>query len=520
MHHPGSFPKSELFYSTGRPLVFDTTCLGPTTGAVDAAHRFTPPPIPDICVYKRCVGATVCGVVCRAPWVLRPCDCNVVNSLIRRHLAPRTPCTMRFDDFVTAYRLAPVESAYWLRDPFVHRHWLSKWPKAKQAVIRKSVIVDPVAPSRVHAFIKREVNVAEPDKARLIQGYSRPSTQELFARVTSAFQKAVCDVFYRYPIFPGITITFCSGLSNHAIADWMRDSLQTRNPPTFYERDCTNWDSRMGIEHHLLMLQLYSFLGPEYLDFVEAGHRVKGVAGRGRNIFYTADGTTKSGHNDTSVRNTLINLAIASTALKQLQLRGDILACGDDLVSVIEGDFDIDQLIALEITAGLAPKARKFHSWKDVTFISSRWWLTTPSTIAFAPQPGRILSKLWSTVKPPRAKDFDAYRNGIALGVGESMGHMPVIGAFLRSHIQGTGVLKCDRKFAMYLAPVDVDPHTVLTDFCSYYETTPSEIRELEELFVLLKGQCGVLNHPLANRIVQRDLAPLADRSPISPMCA
>jgi len=408
-------------------------------------------------------------------------------------------------------------TSYCALDLDYYEQWLSKWPLSKQVAIEHSLTHDFPAPEKVKSFVKREVNLDPPKRPRLIQGYSNLATQESFGREFTVFQKALADVAHRYEIYPGITITMASGMNGKAIADWMSASIGAcSNRPHFYERDGKNWDATMQRSHHLAKLAYMRRCNPKLADFVESCFKVRGsMAGSSGFFKYKLNGTVKSGYNDTTSGNSLVNMLICAQALRAAGLRGHILVAGDDAIIVIDGDFDCQKLISIEVQFGIVPKARKLFEVSDVSFISGHWIPQPNDRFIFVPFLGRLLCKLWWTVRPPPAKQLAAYRHSIVSGIKSLVGDIPIYKEFLNIHDHVDAKTVYIRKwhyspFSDLSQVIDLDYTT--EQMCLRYGVPRAELIAFADYIGTLSGEPGFVRHPVADRIIAVDTASLEDR--------
>jgi hypothetical protein len=327
----------------------------------------------------------------------------------------------------------------WLEDE-MHwiDHWIWKWSSAKRKVIEHSVACDDVLPNRVKTMVKREVYHKAPvTKARAIQFYVNEATKASHGWEFYSLQKAWTRATYRTEWYPGIRVTFASGMNSRQLGVWLDEVLLDVKDPHYYERDGKNWDASMSEHHHRLKMAAYKFMPPAFLKFVEACFRVTGCAvGQGGRVKYRIVGTVKSGHNDTTLGNTIVNAALASTAMKRLGMTGDIIVAGDDMLAVVDGDFDLERFVEMERSMGIYPEASKFDSWLDVSFISGYWWANGGSYV-FTPKIGRLCSRLWWTVTPPSRRQLRAYQRGVAYGLAPTCQGLAVVRELIRPHLDG-----------------------------------------------------------------------------------
>lgn len=498
----------------------DTVCLGPgdadRLGPGNRILRRDPAVVEGTC-HKRQVGATLLGLATGLAYVARSCLCNAENALCNRHGVAAPPFTGDFDRF-TSYLHSVSNSVGLLYTDYLSvwtRQWLLKWPKRKQTDITQSTLNDELKPAEVKMMVKREALIKMPTKARGIQYYVNLCTQALFGAEFFSLQKSWTSWFCRRDVGHGVRLTFASGMNATALGEWMREVLASNPNTHFYERDGKNWDSTMQRPHLELRLAAYACAGDDFARFVRAGFDVKGKVPRS-GLAYRLRGTVKSGHNDTTLGNSIVNGGIIVEVMWALGLTGDIIITGDDALVAISGDFDEHCFARHEATFGIVPEYRKFTNPMDVSFISGVWFPSSPSHWAFVPKPGRLLARLFWSVRPPSERARQRYLNSIVLGLRPSCQALPVIAAFLDAHFDaaaGTGGVVVDKRLDVWAAGhYQVNPVVLRAAFCSRYGLTDFQVADAEGLLSSCHGLIGLVSHDTLDRIMAVDLADVRDR--------
>jgi len=459
-------------------------------------------------------GAECMGLVGKVSFVCKTCPCNAQRALEYRHGGPQPVVSRNFDLFISYIGSVhdPVQDLFISSRAYWQEHWLPKWPAVKQMLIRQSISKDPVMHDRVFAMVKRECDHKMPSRPRLIQYNVNLATQAHYAAEMYAMQKAWTTWFQRRNVGNGIRITFASGLNANTLGDWMRNVLEDVDAPHFYERDGKSWDATMQAPHLGVRLAAYKLAGADFCESVAKGFKVVGRDPHGP-FKYQVDGTVKSGHNDTTLGNSIVNACIAYTAMRAMGLRGDIIVAGDDLLIVVAGDFDADALARVEGECGITPEYRKFDDPRDVSFISGIW-LPIEDDWLFIPRPGRLLARLFWTTRPPPPKKRQLYLNSIVLGLRPTCGQIPVIGAFLDAHygdVSGAAIPH-EKRLKVWGVGKTAPRAALLRVMASRYGLTEEEMVEAEEFLTSLAGRVGVFSHPVLDRIMEVDLADLAGR--------
>lgn len=493
-----------------------TKCFGRSDlTLLDSKHRVLSMPSAG-CSRLKQQGATCVGLVFGPAFVCRSCSCNAVRALVARHgvKQPKVFANLPLLESF-AFRLRASYAGNW-------RHfdsWFDKWPLSKRLAISRSLLEEACRPDRVKSFVKREVNHDDPSRPRLIQGYANLATQERFGREFTVFQKSLVEVCQFYEVYPGITITMASGLNSLQIAEWMSVSMAScRSRPVFLECDGSNWDATMSLMHHLTKLFYLEVCSPELADFVDDCFRVIGSVSTRSGLFrYRLVGTVKSGHNDTTSGNSLINMLICAESLHVLGKRGHIIVAGDDSLIVVDGHIDVGCYVDTVTRFGIVPKARVFLEVRDVTFISG-CWIRQPFGYLFVPQLGRLLARLWWTVQPPSNSNFENYRHSVVCGLRPLVGSLPIYREFLAIHdFQDASIVSCDKlKHSPHvleqLQSVDVDFHHALEDMAAKYSLPRTALVSFAEWLVHCDPSPAFAVHPVASVIMHRDLLSLCER--------
>jgi len=500
-------------------FITDTVCLGAgDVSKLAPCHKLIRDAV-DARAGEPCesgqAGATLLGNATCMAYVCRNCECNARNALVERHGVAQPPVAddmKLFVDYLASVRCSVCDLFIDIRADW-QDGWIAKWAAVKQRLIMKSVDDDAILADRVKMMVKRELASKYPSKARGIQYYVNLATQALFGPEFYALQKAYTAWFQRRDVGNGIRVTMASGLNATDLGEWMKAVMETIPNPHFYERDGKSWDATMQAAHLAVRMAAYDLAGEDFCAFVASGFSVTGNYARGA-LKYKLFGTVKSGHNDTTLGNSLVNMAIAVCAMRVCGLRGDIIVAGDDLLIVVEGDFDEAALAAAERACGIVPEFRKFSNPSDVSFISGVWF-PAADTWLFMPKPGRLLARLFWSVRPPPPKRRQAFLNSIVLGLMPTCRGMPVIDAFLSAHYD-PGVT-ADRSGASYSATKiwsrgRSPGESMMGAFCARYSLNPDDVRDAEELITQARGRQGFLCHPVFDRLMAVDLADLADR--------
>lgn len=488
--------------------VTEVKCLGPRTEYnIDTRHTMKCSwEGAEVCDSKHENGATLHGLASCVPQVLGKCKCNMKSALVDRHLKPRNDPKIEFAESKSWFSTfeAQLKEAYaQMAVELGWDEWWAKWTIPKQRMLLQSQMAHPIRRDRCKAMIKRELYAKDIKKARMIQFYRNGATQLETALEITRAQKAFCRVFNGQLRSGGIDVCFASGMTNRGIAQWMEETL-TRCE-FFYERDGAAWDATMGDKHYELKCWLYRMFDPKLADTMWKYKDTQSTiyTPDGSRIWYKTSATTKSGHNDTSLGNSIINAMISVQVMLQCGLRGRIIVMGDDLLMATTTRPDLEECQKIERDAGINPESAVFSDYKRVSFISGQWY-PGQNGLIFAPKLSSVLDKLFWTTKQWPQKRVAQIVNGIVHGAEPTMGGFPIIGRFLAAHKTGCGVdlRAVQYSFAqLYTSHESVDREAMMNHYCSRYGVLPSEVCELEDLIMQNAGKVGVIQHPVIDII-------------------
>jgi hypothetical protein len=233
---------------------------------------------------------------------------------------------------------------------------------------------------------------------------------------------------------------------------------------------------------------------------------------------YVLDGTTKSGHNDTSSRNSLVNALITIACLRELGIRAArVIVIGDDQLCVLKQDVDIERLMQLETDCGIEPVAAKFRgeAISRVEFASDAF---APAIVdgvhqyLAIPKLGKQWAKLFWTHRAVPEKLINDYRYSVALGLASLVGRAKPYVTLLRSALELKGRVINTGKWEYRINNrVEFGP-----DFDDWlfqrYGVSTAEFDELDETVRSISSDAYLLRHPVLDKIMSVDLADAEDR--------
>jgi len=505
-------------------------------------------------------GAVCTGLVARSSFVCRTCPCNFHNAMCNRHgkAAPKRLFKQQLGLTVIAREtqairqeylnqlehwseeLAPGELAEWVssmnardqrRFAFTGatgiNRWIAKWPKKRALSLITALhrVGKRGRPDKLASFVKFEGAHSEPKKARAIQGYADLFDQAFLGPYVYSLQKAFCAHFNnRKVVVKGKTFfaTIASGMDGAAMGDWMQNAREA-GCSSWYERDGKNWDASVDKTDHIGLVRIYRKFFPSVVtEMMDKGgkravgvHLFRGLRGGVRNILIktSVNYTTRSGHLDTTLRNSILNLVKTIQAFSLADVPcAHIIVMGDDMLTGSTCDIDGSAVSRYEAGLSMTPEWRVFSDWRATSFVSGVFAPTVGGRVAFLPSPGRMFARLlWTTNNVPGSEHFN-HAAGCVRGLPQQLMAVPVFKAFFGRYLCGEDDTKVDERWAKKTHFLGVEGVLEPDWFGSRYGLSGDLLRMLEE-FLLECPPRGLVSHPLLDTIVQKDLDDIAVRN-------
>lgn len=419
--------------------------------------------------------------------------------------------------------------------------WREKWPQSKLAIVDHSLQWDVIRAGRVKAHLKREVLREKvtgklPTKARMIQAYETEADSFVIAQRYDALAYALKRVSAETHVRGHIkhTIRYAAGMNHQAISDlatkW--DRMGRFRCVLFYERDGVNWDStRQKPVKHYLADGVYAKIDQTLGEHARSGIKCTGVVciKKQGTLKYEVDGTTKSGHRDTSSGNSADNMECAVSAVESLpdflyesieEVEG--LVMGDDLWLAfllkwpVDTDAFLSAMVAGDQACGIEPEARIFTNVLDTSFISMSFYPAVDGTIIAGPKVGRMLSGLYWTHQPVHPKLHQKYITAVSQVFLHLFGDCPLVGRLLRQHINrrliATAFLEdFDKKQAYWASQFVTEGHVDWDQyFTMRYGLLPGWHKPAER--AMRTQKCAIIQSLETDIIIDQDLADIGDR--------
>jgi hypothetical protein len=150
----------------------------------------------------------------------------------------------------TTIRKAALTSAYVISSSQqMSEEWRIGKKQTKLNAIDHSRIFDLPKPHKTKAFIKYEINVEVPSKARLIQGNQNEVTAYEFPEEYASFKHALEELNNTPFEYQGVKYEFvyAGGMNHDQLSDLITQWEAEGGPNRYWdERDGKNWDSTMN----------------------------------------------------------------------------------------------------------------------------------------------------------------------------------------------------------------------------------------------------------------------------------
>lgn len=375
--------------------------------------------------------------------------------------------------------------------------WVNRFPGAKRRNLMKAyeeLRSDGYGVGSKDAyktFIKREHVLKYPFDPRTIQGtslrYQIYTGPEVYA-ISKHLSKCFSSNNYCTPI----SVTYSSGLTAEALGAWFQKQVDDGLTWSI-EADVSRWDAAVCDEALDVEFTIYRemLIRQVTLEYLEEQHKTVGYTRHG--IKYFCRATRKSGTNNTSVGNSLLNIiksvndVIEALAIvfKQYGRRARValIVMGDDIV--ICSDYITCNVIFDVITKN----SPKYGMKTDVLltqrpeYCSGCFW-PVAGTYVFGPKPGRILAKCFYLRRSNiTRKGVLAHLKGLLICLNLNVYFIPIVRVvfkkllYLLRFVEATPMNEFIRHTAMLKHECDA---STIHFFCERYDTTLTIIQLFE----------------------------------------
>lgn len=460
------------------------------------------------------MGVMLIGPVYRMPCALAACPTNARNALTMRHLSlAQNSCR------ITLHNPFTNELSNFMKLHFALHYsgelqvdWLGGRPLAKVKVILESKLYDNLRPRDIHAFVKKEVGVKIPTKARLIQGHANESTAYEHPGEYKAVAKAVKDLGDHEFTIDGVAfrLVYAAGLNHDELSDMFTDVV---TPNSYYdERDGKNWDSTMNEQLLRAEISVYEMLNM----FAAKGALLRSMKARGSIFFkhyakivYETCWKRLSGDWNTSIGNSIISMIICVTVILSLpsHLRPESVVAffmGDDYLARYryKGELPCPKELTkalndLEGRCGITPERGIFNNPLDVTFISLMVWPRHNGGYQFVPKPAKQLAKLFSTHRHVPQRQIQPVLNGITISMGYTYTGFRFMMLFLKSQFSPHSKVKFEAWMRKHLDSTTKEHRDVAWE-AGFYHHYGLPIQALPPM----RHDVGLYSHPVVDHML------------------
>lgn len=468
----------------------------------------------------------VVGITFGRPIALARCISNAHNALVHRHLAtPQNKINILIPNYLLTILFPILRPRYFQAlTQNLEGQWRVGRGQAKLEAIDHSKIFHEAQWHKAKSFVKFEVGVSMPTKARLIQGNQNEFTAYEYPEEYAAFSEALKEAIeFEHS---GVTFKFqyAGGCDHDQLSEMFTDAYMSAGAHVIIdERDGKNWDSTMQYETLKCEGELYEALGMSAAEaFFARASGVKGTISYPKKgwksfISYVTRWKRLSGDWDTSVGNSLISMLITIFTIVSLPqhlrpLNVFALFMGDDYLGVYrfaERVAHVDLKLALdhyEALCGITPMRGLFTDPLLISFISLGLWPRHEGGYQFVPHPARQLVKLFSSVRPLAAAQLDDYQTSLSIAFWPVYWGWPLMMKFLKKHYtKPTTKMTCQFYF-----------HRMLTGRCRHVDWCSGFVAKYEIPFVSTHFEVGdalFQRHPVVDHMLRFENADPAARS-------
>jgi len=350
------------------------------------------------------------------PFVLSRCECSALSSLCARHLsAAPNHTTLDLTPVLGCVYFRHLRASF-LSSPLLEEDWRHGKPAWKLTRIDQSFEKDCIDLNRISAFLKYEISVGLPKKARGIQGLINEASAyykfNLYQHIKYAVMAVNGQTFHWSGV--AVTVVCSSGCNLDNLADYVNSFISGVRSSSLLIDECDgkNWDATMNEVLLRLEASVYELL----LKGMANDHLQRSSGSKGRLAFADLTGMLQyvryfiswkrlSGDWNTSIGNFLINLIIRLSSLPLIKARAALfLIQGDDFLGFYD-DGGVNSVHDCRLmlnehdsACGITPDRGVSRDLLAAQFCSLYLW---PSDVGFVfrPKLSSIYCKLFWTVK-------------------------------------------------------------------------------------------------------------------------
>jgi len=345
------------------------------------------------------------------------------------------------------------------------------------------------------------------DKApRLIQGAVDEYNIEIGPWMY-AFSKELTRIWNKDFMF-----FYPSGASNETIGAW------APTDQNYYENDFSKFDAT--IHHNLLEMELYVYrrfgMPTNKQKLMRKNFPTSGTTPHG--VSYMVEGTRKSGDQNTSIGNTMINVLVHAYAMTLIgfppsqdlesdRFRYRMIALGDDNLIVSPVVIAHERVEKIIMDLGLVPNIVLKDNINFVEFCSARFWPSETGRV-LGPKIGRYLAKIGWMLRPPIGESRQAkeYR-GTLLSNVDIVNHIPILCEVTRKILDVMREKRFikDTEVKRYVFQPHQAVQETWTMIHDLYSISKSDVDDLLAIVARVDHLPAEINHWILSSIFSRD---------------
>jgi hypothetical protein len=440
--------------------------------------------------------------------------------------------------------------------PVTNEDWIDNMGDTKKKEAARLALrtkFNPKKHSLIAAFQKKECIVGKskgnyilkPDKyaSRLVQATSAENNARIGPYCLTVTNKLKRWWNWKNPFFP--IMTYSSGMNRAQVGEWFDDAVKlVGDDGVVYWSDFEKFDkhyTRLHLQIQHKFMQMLVYCNKNMLRMLEQTIMTRGFMPHG--TFYQIDGTRKSGFQDTTVGNTIMNGtaqlfmlidALKITKIEQLlDLKVRMILLGDDAYIVTSKKIAQKLLYSNAMSKmGWSVKCgvTQFH---EATFCSSTFVPSRNGSVLTG-LPGRVLTKTFFAKKVLRTEALQKlYVFEVALGLLSEHRHNPIMRVLLERLLKLSAPTPkekllwkkkkkqwFDKEFnsqRWYKFTLESDNNTLKVSdqiydyYLKRYGFTTQDLLGWYDYVKGIKKWNVVLDHPVVDRLIEIDVEPIND---------
>jgi len=401
-------------------------------------------------IEKEKISSTVVGIVPSEviPQSFANTQKNTVNALEIRVLPlPAEVLQIEADCFLIFVSKSYIPLFEYMKGvkPTEFEAWVKRFPQTKQKKYREAKQVSKLT---YEVFNKKELLV----RSHLVENELKAPRQismpnPWFVKQLGPYMHSIAQGLKKFNDSHG-HYAFACGMDASEAGGWLKKQLADFEDPLFVMNDFSKFDQSYG-EHFIdFEIRFYEYLGVPG-DIVDIIKKQKLTLGRSRKgVSFTCPNTRKSGDPNTTVGNSITNMAALAYAFRAAGInKVSMLVLGDDNFMIVERTWqgkDVSVLLDLvpELLANLGLVAKMYYSTKlsDVEFCSGLFY-EVGNTYILGPKAGRFFDKIGHTISEIKDKDSALFHMREIAIAFEAMKFVPFMELYMNKMMELTSNL-------------------------------------------------------------------------------